>query len=230
MFKLIGSILFRPKTAFEGISVKQGIWLTLIMVILAALFLNYSRSALIRPEAIFEKYESRSDMEYGLHYDEVSVPGYPVKGQEPLMPDRGGVSTPLRFTGFLGGTAAQLFLFAAGWIFMSAIFFSVVKRVGGQGSFGLSAAVAGLCWVPLFLRSLVQGIYIWSTGLPVYWSNPLAEAVLSRLDLFVIWNVFLLGVGFAVAFGVSWKRSLLLAAGYRAAVILAALGAALLTR
>jgi hypothetical protein len=46
----------------------------------------------------------------------------------------------------------------------------------------------------------------------------------------VVWNVLLLAIGFTAAFGIPWKRSLLLAAGYRTAVILAALGLAVLLR
>ena len=230
MFKRLTYLFWRPQSAFRDLPVKQAIWFTVIAAILGIFFVSYARSNFVRPEIFFRNFEKEV---YEMESSAAYAPAYPDKGVPEIMPGRGGypeqeygpgpgMGVPLLAVIFQAGS--KLLQFAAGWMLISALFYWAAIRFGGTGTFGQSAAVVGLSWFPLFLRNLTQGIFIWVTGLPTSWSSPAAEAVLGRLDLFIIWNVLLLGIGFAAVFGVSQKRALLLAAGYRILIILSTLG------
>ena len=223
MLKLLGTLIVRPVKAFEDLPVKKVIWLTVILALIAIIFVNYSQRAFVRPDIFYNDLAMKTEQEYVSS----SVALRPGIGKGPeFTPD---IGSQVQVGGIILGILQDTVVFIAGWMLMAWVFFLLLtRRLGGKGTFGLSAAVVGLGWFPLFLHSLLQGIYTWATGLQVFWSSAAAGAVFTRLDLFVIWNTLLVGIGLGTAFGVRLKSTIILAAAYRVLIILLALSVSLI--
>lgn len=94
------------------------------------------------------------------------------------------------------------------WVIYSGVLHLVVRVLGGKGVFRQAFGIVGWAWIPLFFGSLVKGGYSLFTGnLPIPQGTGLANAVLANTDLFAIWNMVLLVIGFSVVYGVTKPRA-----------------------
>ena len=68
--------------------------------------------------------------------------------------------------------------------------------------------IVGWAWVPLFIGSVVKGLYALITGhLPVAQGSGLLHAFLANTDFFAVWNMVLLVLGFSAVYGVTKTRA-----------------------
>jgi hypothetical protein len=117
--------------------------------------------------------------------------------------------------------------------------------LGGRSTFGQMFPVVVWAWLPYALRGLLQTVYVLASGQLI--ANPglsglvqneqaisemvvappgagqtLLVAFLSRIDLFLMWNLILLMIGVGVTTRLSRRRSVLVTLGVW--VLLTALG------
>lgn len=107
--------------------------------------------------------------------------------------------------GVAGAVAMVLFI----WVVHSGILHVAVRALGGKGVFRQAFEIVGWAWVALFIGSLVKGGYILVTGnMHLPQGGGLRQAFLTNTDLFAVWNMVLLVLGFAAVYGVrKWKAA-----------------------
>ena len=104
-----------------------------------------------------------------------------------------------------------------GWVLMAGLLHLGSTLLGGRGS--MQGAFNTVAWasLPFAIRDLLRVIYMLSVGHAIgspglsgfATSAGLIPQLLERLDLFVIWSVILLIIGFAIADGLSRGKALL---------------------
>jgi hypothetical protein len=99
-------------------------------------------------------------------------------------------------------------------VIVTAIFFFVFRLFGGEGKFGQALSITAYSWLPLSLGSVLSAIVLATrTGVtpqdlatllksnPAFLvdlaTQPVLFGLLSSIDVFVIWSLALLSIGFA---------------------------------
>lgn len=119
----------------------------------------------------------------------------------------------------------------AGYLVCATVVFAMLLIVGGKASFRQIFPVAVWSSLPLVIRQLVHAVVTLITGRPAVGgfrgllttaelaSMPLLGTVLGQFDLYLIWNLVLLGIGVAVTAKLSRGKSAVVVLAY---VIIAA--------
>lgn len=106
----------------------------------------------------------------------------------------------------IGGVLAVMGILI-GWVIQSGVLHVVLCALGGKGVFRQALEIVGWAWIPLFFGSLVKGFYsLITANSPMPQGTGLAHAFLANTNLFIIWNMVLLVIGFAVIYGVNKPR------------------------
>jgi hypothetical protein len=108
----------------------------------------------------------------------------------------------------LVGSLTALWL---GWIVMAGLLHLGSTLVGGRGSMQGALNIVAWASLPFAIRDLLRVVYMFSAGhtinnpgLSGFVSSPgFVLQILSRLDIFVIWYVILLVIGFTLADGLT---------------------------
>lgn len=147
------------------------------------------------------------------------------RAQMPPMITQGSSPAFIALTAIGGGLLAL----AAGWLFRAAVLHFVCLALGSQGRFLQMFSVVAWAWLPYFVRDVFQTAYIAlihklithsglsslvATGDPLKDSTNLVYALLSRIDLFLFWNLLLLIIGVAVVSGFSKRKAVVISLGY----------------
>lgn len=211
--KLFLDLIIRPGGAFKLMKVRTAVWMVIIMAAVALAFGAVAGAVKMSKGdpsmAIMEQPEVRRAIEEGA-IDEKLI-GESVPGQ--------AFSTGLLIMSMVGA----LFSFAAGWMVKSSILLGAVSLAGGKLGWKESVAVVGASWIPFFFHHLLQGAVSLLGGQTAVFAGSGAVLV-SHLNIFVLWNLALLTVGFAVFAGIPRIKAFACAALYQAAVILINLG------
>lgn len=115
------------------------------------------------------------------------------------------------------------------WLLWAGALYLLTTVLGGNAHFAQVRQLVVWSWIPFVLRSLVQAVYILSTGqligrpgfsgfvaasidpaMPASLNTQLLSAFLGQLDLFVLWNLVLLMVGIFVTARVSKVKAVLI--------------------
>jgi hypothetical protein len=120
--------------------------------------------------------------------------------------------------GAAGAVVVTLFT----WVLHSGILHLAVRAWGGKGVFRQAFEIVGWAWIALFIGALVKGGYTLVTGnLPLPQGTGLGYAFLTNTDLFTIWNMVLVVLGFAAVYRVpKWKAAVPVVALWLATVFL----------
>lgn len=93
-----------------------------------------------------------------------------------------------------------------GWLVLAGLLHLGSTLFGGRGSMQNALNVVAWASLPFALRDLLRIVFmlavgrvIASPGLAGFAASGFASSLLSRLDLFLLWNILLLVIGFAVA-------------------------------
>lgn len=213
MGKFLLNLLIRPLGAFQGMKVSIAVWLVIIMAAVAIIFSastgQYALVKSISSGAIMDQPETKRAIEEGA-----------IDGEQ----FEEAFSSPALSFGIVAlGVFGALFSFAAGWMIKSSILLGAVSLAGGKLGWKESVAVVGASWVPFFFHNLLKG-----ASMLLGWQiNPVAGAggvLITHLNIFVLWHLLLLTIGFAAIAGIPRIKALACAAGYQAVVILMQLG------
>jgi hypothetical protein len=120
------------------------------------------------------------------------------------------------------GAAGAVVMVLFTWMVYSGILHLAARALGGEGVFRQAFEIVGWAWIALFIGSLVKGGYILVTGnLLLPQGTGLGHAFLTNTDLFTIWNMVLLVLGFAAVYGVhKWKAAVPVVVLWLATVLL----------
>lgn len=122
------------------------------------------------------------------------------------------------------------------WLAWASALYLLSLAVGGRSNFGQMVRMVVWAWLPYALRGLLQSIYILATGqliahpglsglvaddralsevvlAPPSLGQMLLTSFLSRLDLFLVWNLALLVVGVGVVARLPRQKALLVTIG-----------------
>jgi hypothetical protein len=111
------------------------------------------------------------------------------------------------------GSLTSLWL---GWLFLAALLHFGSTLLGGRGSMQSALNVVAWASLPFAVRDILRIIFmlaaghaIVSPGLSGFTSTPgFLSQLLTRLDIFLIWQVILLVIGFAVMDGLARTKAL----------------------
>jgi hypothetical protein len=95
---------------------------------------------------------------------------------------------------------------------------------GGRASFAVGVATVAYAQVPIILQQIIQSIYMATSGnfikpglsalLPGAKASPALATLLGRIDIFSIWSIILLTIGFSITYKISKGKSAMIAIGY----------------
>jgi len=143
------------------------------------------------------------------------------------------------------GLITSLLGLLIGWLLQSGVLHLVSLALGSRARFGQMFTMVTWASIPFFLRHLLQTAVVGITqeviryqGLAslVATGDPLKDAgnilipILSRLDIFYIWNLVLLALGLAVMARFSRLKAALIILGYALLTMGISLGPVLITR
>ena len=97
-----------------------------------------------------------------------------------------------------------------GWLVKAGIITLIFNFMGAKPKFGQIMGVMGLAWIPFFFRDLIRGGMALITGEVFSAASNLSNG----LNIFVLWNVILLIIGFSVCLKISKKKAGAVVIGY----------------
>ncbi len=208
--KLFLDLIIRPGSAFQSLTVRTAVWLVIIMAVAAIIFSSGAAFSRLRTDVIEKPIQPELDeirgIEEGIIIEETFSP-----------------SPALSFGIMAGSLIGALIGFGVSWMVKSSILLGAIGLAGGKIGWKESVAVVGASWVPFFFHHLLKG-----TAALLAWQVPqftgVAATFVSHLNIFVLWNLVLLTIGFTVAAGIPRVKAFACAAGYQAVVILINLG------
>jgi len=138
----------------------------------------------------------------------------------------GGAFTTI---GWVGGIIAGLVGLAVSWLFRAGVLHFVSLALGGQSRFAEMFSVANWARMPTAIRGVLQAVYVPLMGKlitpglagllaepesPLRQGTSVAYALLSRIDLWTIWELILLGLGVSVVARFSRRKAAGIVLGY----------------
>ena len=215
---LLLGIIDKPTATFEAIVARRGwvVWLTPLLIILVA----FAVLGIVQTPYSLEFAREQAERQLA------TLPAEQVEAARAAMSTT--LSLPFMLATTLGFGSVMLIIII---VVQAAFFYFGALMSGGDDElrFGQVFKVSIWARLPLALGLLVQAGFIALTQRFVQYTglaflatsgdvladaqNPMV-ALLTGVDLFWAWNLFLLVMGLAVVARVSWKKSLLLVAIY----------------
>lgn len=199
------AILLRPSEAFSPMaSDRHSSWLTPMLVlsissILVAIVLGYLKTQ----SALNNVVELPPDWEFWSPEMQESFLQAQQTSQGPVI-------------NYVLPAIGALFSLWLGWVVFAGIMRLVSTLLGGRGSLQSALNVVGWANTPFILRDLLRilfmlfaGRQIVSPGLSGFAQPGFLYQALSRIDLFLVWNIALLAIGFSVADGLPKGKALI---------------------
>lgn len=219
---LLLGVLFRPKATFGYLkgNHKKAWWLPALLILLLTVAPLWAAS---RPSPAAQMMPPEK-MESVTGGDPLMLEGMPSQTDVPLFDAPSSARSGLNFLK-LGGTVLGTFiawLLWGGGLYLASVF------LGRSSSFGQMFRLAVWTWLPYGLRGLVQAIYILVAGEAIVNAGfsgfvidrgvtsvispgpgQLALAsILSRVDIFMIWHVFLVSVALMAFTNLARRKAL----------------------
>ncbi|MFN8384839.1 MAG: Yip1 family protein [Anaerolineales bacterium] len=202
-FPQIFTILIRPSQAFSSMtSDKHGTWLTpLLTLTLSAILVALVGGYIKTQTALGGAVELPPDWEFWSPEMQQSFMDAQQTAQGPVV----------NYVLPIVGAVVTLWL---GWVVFSGIMRLVSTLLGGRGSMQSALNVVGWSSVPFVIRDVLQALFmlmtsreIISPGLSGFAEPGFLSQLLSRADLFFVWNIILLGLGFSIVDGLPKQKS-----------------------
>ena len=199
-FSRLRDILFRPRQAFQEIGGEaRATWLTPMLVLtLTALMVIAVAGFLKTRAAMMGEVQLPQDWQY-----------WTPEMQNNYMQAQQATQGPVfMYVIPLVGALTSLWL---GWLLLGALLHFGSTLVGGRGTMQSALSIVAWAGLPFAIRDIFRIVFmlvtqhaIVSPGLSGFSSSAgFVAQLLTRADIFLIWNVMLLVVGFAIADGLS---------------------------
>ncbi len=195
-FSRLRDILFRPRQEFQAMtSESRATWLTPMLVLsITAILVVVVAGYLKSRAAMMGEIPLPRDWQYWTPDMQNNYMQAQQATQGPIIP--------------LVGSLAGLWL---GWLLLAALLHFGSTLVGGRGSMQSALNIVAWASLPFALRDLLRIVFMLSAGHAI--NSPglsgfstsvgFVSHLLTRTDIFLIWNMILLVIGFAIADGLS---------------------------
>ncbi|MCC6298966.1 MAG: YIP1 family protein [Anaerolineales bacterium] len=219
------SVLIRPSEAFSPMSSDQrGTWLTPMLALTITSILLVLVSGYIKTQAALGgAVELPPDWEFWTPEMQQSFLDAQQTSQGPVF----------NYVLPLVGALIVLWL---GWVVFSGVMRLISTLLGGRGSMQSALNVVGWASAPFVIRDILRAAFMLATsreivspGLSGFVQGGFMSHLLAGADLFFIWNILLLGIGFSVVDGLPKGKAFIgvLIVVVLLALIQASLGAAI---
>lgn len=214
------ALFLRPRQAFADITAEaRPLWLTPMLTLSAASMLAVIvRGYLKSRAALMGEIQLPADWQY-----------WSSEMQNNYMQAQQATQGPV-FTYVIPAVGALAALWL-GWLLLAGLLHLASTLLGGRGSMQNALNVVAWAGLPFAVRDLLRVVFMLSAGHAILSpglsgfadGSPFLAALLARVDIFLIWNVILLVMGFRLADGLSRGRAL---AGVTAVILIVLLAQA----
>jgi hypothetical protein len=206
--RTLTGVLIHPRATFEKLrDAQRGYWwVVFVLAVVAALVLALASTAAQR--STIQAFVASE----GTTTDGVAVPANMAQTATTLM--------------IVGGTVSGILSALFGYLLLTLIVFGAGLILGGKATFRQVFTMSVWTTLPYVVRSLVQAIASLVTGaspapglsgvlsIAETASMPLLNAILSRIDVYMVWSLVLLTIGVGVVYRLSKGKKLLIVAIY----------------
>lgn len=197
--------LFRPRQAFEAIRTEAGSsWLTPMLSLSAVSLLVVLVSGYLRTQAALL---GEVPLPPGWEYWTPEMQNNYMQAQQL---NQGAV---VMYVFPLVSAWARLWI---AWVVLGGLLHLGSTLLGGRGSMQSALSITAWACLPFALRDILRILYMFaerhaitSPGLSGFGTSAFMVEILSRTDIFLIWTVVLLVVGFAVVDGLTKGKAVL---------------------
>jgi hypothetical protein len=191
--------LFRPRQAFEAVKMEtRSSWLTPMLILSAVSLLVVLVSGYLRIQAAMM---GEVPLPPGWEYWTPDMQNNYMQAQQLNQ------GTVVMYVFPLVSAWARLWV---GWVVLGGLLHLGSTLLGGRGSMQSALNITAWACLPFALRDILRILYmlverhaITSPGLSGFGTSAFMVELLSRTDIFLIWTVVLLMVGFAVVDGLT---------------------------
>lgn len=228
VFERIAGVLFAPAETFQDIVRKPDVLAPMIILIL----IGYAVTFVVVPIMDWDSI--------------ISAQTEQMRKQNPNMTDAdiekmSGITRSFgKVMGYVGPVFGAII-----WLVIAGVLFLAFRMFGGDGTFKQAISITVYAWMPLTIHSILLGIIAFARGAfdpttaaTIVKSNPaflvdmkeqpVLFSLLSSFDVFTIWTVVLLIIGFSVMSRFSRMKSMVLVLSLWLAMIVVKLGFAAL--
>lgn len=203
-WQVLWGVIRRPGKTFQQTGGRAGLGLPVLLMLSGTVFLTVA-TTLSQQEKIAAQMQKEL----------AGTPGISPEQIESM------VALSASPAAIVTGAVMALICVLLGWVIQSGILHLVVRALGGKGVFRQAFGIVCWAWIPLFLGGVLKGVYVLATGnLPIPQGTGLVNALLANTDLFAVWNMVILVLGFAAVYGVSKKRAAVPVVGIWALTVL----------
>jgi hypothetical protein len=205
-FHVLIGVLIRPRATFEKLrTAKRGYWWVVFVLAALATFVLALASTAAQRSTIQAVVQSGS-----------------VEGVEMPANMAQTATTFALVGGTIGGILSTLF----GYVLLTLLIFGAGMIQGGKATFQQVFTMSVWTTLPYVIRSLVQAVASLVTGAAPTpglsgvlttaeaASMPILAAVLTRIDIYMVWSLVLLVIGVGVVYRLSRGKTLLIVAIY----------------
>ena len=199
-FTRLRDILFRPRSGFQEISAEAGsTWSTPMLVLTIMAVLGVMISGYLNAHAASM---GQGPLPRDWQYWTPEMQNNYMQAQQATQGPVFIYVIPLL------GSLASLWL---GWLLLAALLHFGSTLVGGRGSMQSALNIVAWASLPFAVRDVLRIVFMLSAGHAIVSpglsgfasSSALVSQLLTHVDVFLIWNVILLMIGFAIADGLS---------------------------
>ncbi|MFX0046438.1 MAG: Yip1 family protein [Candidatus Hermodarchaeota archaeon] len=230
LFRLLWGMIVRPRSTLEYLNEHGGRtwWVPAILAVLL-LLLSVVVAAPIATRQTREAVRASQEQLRERLGTEMSA-----EQQEQMEQSMSVAASPLITVAFpaVTGVIGRV----VGWLVWAGALYLAGMALGGRSTFGQMFRTVVWTWLPYVLRTLIQSIYILASGQLIAnpglsglvgETRPIAEmvtappdlgqlflkALLSRVDLFLVWNLVLVVIGVAVVTHLPRRKAILATLG-----------------
>lgn len=210
-FAWVPEILFHPRRGFQQIaSLTVSVWLTPLLILSFVTVINVLVTGRIKSQAAtMGEITYPPDFEY-----------YSAEQQAQYMQAVQSTQGPVFI--YVLPSITTLVSIWFGWLILGGILHLVTTLFGGRGSTALSLNIVAWSSLPLFLREIIQLIYVLifhkliiNPGLSGFTPSSASDLsiflshILSVIDIYWIWQLVLLVIGTRISSGLNPSKSIL---------------------
>lgn len=207
VFERIVGVLFSPTETFQDIVRRPNVVAPLLLIVI----MGYISTALIMPKMDFSS--MREQQVEAMRKQNPNMSDSDIERMERIMTSSVKV---------MSWVFPLLFIFW--YMIVAGVLLLAFRLMGGEGNFAQAFAITLYSWIPMVLLSILTTVIVFARGTfdpvtaatlvksnPAFLvdmkANPVLFSLLSSIDLFVIWMLILLSIGFAVMSKLSKAKS-----------------------
>lgn len=214
-------VIFKPSKVFEWVGESPNWWMPAILLILITIVMAVVSASPGAEQALKQLQENGDQMP-----------------PEALAQAKQMINSPIAI---MISVVWSSFVVLIAILVQSMLLHLGASMFGGRARFAIGIATVAYASMPIALQHIIQSVYMVATGkiaaaglstlLPKEYINTPLAALLGRIDIFSMWAIVLLIIGFSTTYRISKGKAATISIGYWSlgtivVVVLAAIGSA----